>query len=766
MVIGCCLLGSAEGQARAAVSVERVDIPPLPLAQGAEQLALRLNVAIGTDGPWPDMRGRPVHGRWPPDEALRRWLLGTGWIARPVGPDGWRVERAASITIAPTRPVAVVDPHTILVTATKRAQSLADLAMGGQVIAMPDGGDSPATRGTAAIAAQSPGVTLGGGTDGQRRLFLQGVADSAFNGATPATVAVVLDEARVTYAGADPDVRLVDVDRVEVLQGPQGTLYGAGTLAGIYHIVTRRADLATASLHQTVSIESTASGDIGGAASVVANVPVVAGQLGLRVVGYADRSAGWIDTGARRDTNAALTTGARVAVGVKIGADWRVDVSGLHQSGATRDSGYVYASGQLARPDQLPEPSHRAIDHLAMRIDGPVGAAQLTVASGLTHQTSDQTFDATQGADDFGLASPKLFAESYRTSMWDNEVRLSGRLGGGRWLVGLSYFRTRLDRVRDLSGDGGDVVNIDTLHRLSQEAAGFADVAVPFARRWQFDLGARLFRATLDETLAIPTQETHDLHQRRTGISPSAAVSWRPFAGALAYARAATAFRQGAIQEDDARNGDALAGDTLTSGELGWRQALPGQGELVLGGHFTRWNDMQADSLMPNHIIVARTAGTAQIVGGQARLELTPLAHWKLRLAGDIEDAQLVRNGLGFALDDTRLPVVPVYTVQAGVGRDFVGKASAGSIRLDLRQVGPGRLSFDPGLDRRIAPRLETSIGAQWRWRHVDAAIDITNLLNARSDTFAYGNPFRLSAGPQYVPMQPRRIMLTLGFAP
>ena len=668
--------------------------------------------------------------------------------------------------MTPMAPVVVVDPRTIVVTATKRPQSLADLAMAAQVIVVPDGGDRPVMRGTAAIAALSPGVTLSGAADGQRRLFLQGVADSAFNGATPATVAVVLDEARITYAGADPDVRLVDVDRIEVLQGPQGTLYGAGTLAGIYHIVTRPADLAITSLHEIVSIESTASGDIGGAASVVANMPLIVGQLGVRVVGYADRSAGWIDTGLRRDTNAAQSTGGRVAVGAKVGADWRIDVSALHQSGATQDSGYVYAPGQLARPDQLPEPSHRAIDHLAMRINGPVGAAQLTLASGITHQTSDQAYDATLGADDFGLADPALFTEHDRTWMWDNEARLSGRLGGSHWLVGLSYFRTRLDRLRDLAGDSGDMVNIDTLHRLSQETAGFGDFAMPFARRWQFDLGARLFRATLDETLTIPAQWTHDLHQRRTGISPSAALSWRPFAGALAYARVATAFRQGAIQDGDGRNNDALAGDTLTSGELGWRQALPGQGELVLGGHFTQWNDMQADSLMPNHIIVARTAGTAQIVGGQARVEITPFSRWKLRLAGDIEDAELVRNGLGFALDDTRLPVVPAYTVQAGVGRNFAGKASSGSIRLDLRQVGPGRLSFDPGLDRRIAPRLETSMGAQWRWHHVDVGIDIANLLNARSDTFAYGNPFRLPNGPQYVPMAPRRITLTLGFTP
>src|SRR5690606_14816127 len=98
---------------------------------------------------------------------------------------------------------------------------------------------------------------------GRNRLFLRGVADSPFSGESQSTVAVVLDEARVTYSAPDPDIRLVDVERVEVLKGPQGSYYGTGTLGGIYHIVTRRAQVDKTSLALSANVESVAHGGTG-----------------------------------------------------------------------------------------------------------------------------------------------------------------------------------------------------------------------------------------------------------------------------------------------------------------------------------------------------------------------------------------------------------------------------------------------------------------------------------------------------------------------
>jgi outer membrane receptor protein involved in Fe transport len=64
---------------------------------------------------------------------------------------------------------------------------------------------------------------------GRNKLFIRGVADSSFTGPTQATVGQYLGDVRLNYNAPDPDLNLYDIARVEVVEGPQGTLYGAGS---------------------------------------------------------------------------------------------------------------------------------------------------------------------------------------------------------------------------------------------------------------------------------------------------------------------------------------------------------------------------------------------------------------------------------------------------------------------------------------------------------------------------------------------------------
>jgi len=657
----------------------------------------------------------------------------------------------------------------LTVTGTKRSLALRELPMSGEVVLLADQSALRPPLDAASLAARLPGLTLGGPGAGQARLFLQGVADSAFNGAAPATVAVVLDNTRLSYAGAAPDVRLIDIDRVEVLEGPQGTLYGAGTLGGIYRVVTRRADPDHTSGDWTGWSGGTAGGGFDGGGSAVVNLPLVSGAVALRAVGYGDHVAGWVRTAGRDATNSTDTGGGRLNLSATPGGRWRIEVMLLGQAVHTANSGYVYAPDGLTRPAQATEPSANTIDHAAVTVTGPLGPGELVVTSGRTVLDSRLTFDATQGANDFGLANPALFFEKTREVLWDNEVRATGHSGKLSWVGGLSWFQADYGRWHSLSDKAGEVVGLDVLNRSTSEIAGFADVSWAFARRWQVDLGARLLRDTLDETLMIPGDRTVATVQRDTGISPSASVSWHPGAATTLYARVATAFRQGELDQQDATSNDkdpASAGDHLTTAEIGLRHVLKGDGLLTFGAHYTRWNDMSADTLLSNAIIATRDAGTAQIIGAQGQIRVTPARGWRIEAGWEAEAAHLIRNQLGYALDDTRLPVVPVYTARFGAHRAFHALGGAGELGGDLRQVGPSRLSFDPDLDRRIAPRLEAGLSGEIRWSHVLAAIRIDNVTNARSDTYAYGNPFRLTTGQQFVPMRPRTVLLSLGFRP
>src|SRR6201999_4194793 len=77
---------------------------------------------------------------------------------------------------------------------------------------------------------------------GRNKIFVRGLSDGSFTGKTQSTVGLYLDDVPITYNAPDPDLRLVDIDRVEVLRGPQGTLYGSGSMGGIVRIVTARPD--------------------------------------------------------------------------------------------------------------------------------------------------------------------------------------------------------------------------------------------------------------------------------------------------------------------------------------------------------------------------------------------------------------------------------------------------------------------------------------------------------------------------------------------
>ncbi|WP_447412480.1 hypothetical protein, partial [Clostridium perfringens] len=72
------------------------------------------------------------------------------------------------------------------------------------------------------VALGLEGLSLTNLGPGRNRQFIRGVADSPFNGPSQSTVAVVLDEARITFDAPDPDLRLVDMERIELLKGPQG----------------------------------------------------------------------------------------------------------------------------------------------------------------------------------------------------------------------------------------------------------------------------------------------------------------------------------------------------------------------------------------------------------------------------------------------------------------------------------------------------------------------------------------------------------------
>ena len=261
--------------AQAMAAEERAfDVPRASLSATLPLLSRQGGVSISVSDPalW-RTRMRPVRGRMSVDEAIRQMLDGTGARAVRVSATSWRIEKQAaprSARRAPPPPVVPAaapppeaPPYEFIVTATKADLPYSRFA---GVVTRMDGDDLAfgGERGTESILSRMATVSSTHLGSGRNKLFIRGIADSSFTGPTQATVGQYFGDIRLSYNAPDPDLRLYDIDSVEVLEGPQGTLYGAGSLGGIIRVVPRAPDGREASVQAIAGLTATQHGEPGG----------------------------------------------------------------------------------------------------------------------------------------------------------------------------------------------------------------------------------------------------------------------------------------------------------------------------------------------------------------------------------------------------------------------------------------------------------------------------------------------------------------------
>ena len=288
----------------------------------------------------------------------------------------------------------------------------------------------------------------------------------------------------------------------------------------------------------------------------------------------------------------------------------------------------------------------------------------------------------------------------------------------------------------------------------TNDLAAFGDLTVPFGRGFAIDAGGRVFLSSVSETRTLPGGVT-TYEFSHAGFTPSVSLSWRSDPTTLIYLRYGSAFREGGLDINPNGQIDRLKGDQLRTFEAGGRHSFPGGGSLNVSLYDTIWSDMQSDMLQPNGLIETRNAGKALIRGMEASLRLPLSGRWEMSLGGMIQDARLVRNDLGIALEDARLPVVPAYVARAGLEKSLSVWGRAASLRARLRYVGPAHLSFDPQIDRPMGNYLESTVEGRIQLGKWEVALKAENLFNNHADEFAFGNPLRFFTMQEYVLQRP-----------
>ena len=189
--------------------------------------------------------------------------------------------------------------ETVIVTATKRSQSAQDVAIPVQVMS----GDGLRELGVDTFDEYVeflPNVAIAGNGPGKKDIYLRGSATEQSGvtvtpqqGSAPG-VALYLDEQPVSFGGRNLDVYAADLERIEVLAGPQGTLFGASSQSGNLRLITRKPDPTGFSAGFNTRFAATRGGGASASADAFVNIPFGAFSA-LRLVAYSDHPGGWVD---------------------------------------------------------------------------------------------------------------------------------------------------------------------------------------------------------------------------------------------------------------------------------------------------------------------------------------------------------------------------------------------------------------------------------------------------------------------------------------
>src|ERR1700730_10382616 len=146
-----------------------------------------------------------------------------------------------------------------------------------------------------------PNVSFAENGPGQGNIFMRGLSPGSAGNQSQSSiasfpsVALYLDDQSVQFPGRNLDINAVDMERIEVLEGPQGTLFGGGAEAGAIRYITNKPKLNVTEGSADASYGITAGGDPNSAVNAVLNVPIITDHFALRAVIYSDRRGGYID---------------------------------------------------------------------------------------------------------------------------------------------------------------------------------------------------------------------------------------------------------------------------------------------------------------------------------------------------------------------------------------------------------------------------------------------------------------------------------------
>lgn len=545
-----------------------------------------------------------------------------------------------------------------------------------------------------------PGLNVqAGGTPGQNQLILRGVTSGR---QSSSLVGVTIDDTPVgssaSYAQAGRlalDLMPYDIERIEVLRGPQGTLYGASTMGGLLKYVTRGPDLEEVEFRAGGDLSAVKGGDIGWGMRTSVSTPIVPGKLAIRGSFYHQSMPGFIDNPAtgREDENETGLTGGRVALLWQASDDVAVNLSAIIQD-IDADGEAIVAldrvtgqpvDGRRSRAHLLPETFDQRLEIYTATINWDFDWAALTSVSSYAETKTVDRGDMTPtfGGIFGGLSAGGLDLKLEKITQ---EIRLASP-GGERleWLIG--GFFTDEDSANEQSIRAFDVdrtplpgldpLAIAELPSSYKEYAAFGSLTYRFSDRVDITGGLRWahnrqsFRQISSGALFNPPVEMSGRSSDDVVtfmVSPRFHLS----ENGMLYGRIASGYRPGGPNVILPGVPPSFEADKLVNYEIGFKSSfLDGRGMLDIAAFYIDWTDIQM-VVVENNFSFLGNGGKAVSKGVEWTTAISPLPGLQLGFNGSYTDATLSEDVPSLAgRDGDRLPNVPKWSAAVTVDYEF-----------------------------------------------------------------------------------------------
>ena len=402
----------------------------------------------------------------------------------------------------------------VVVTATRREERIQDVPLSITAFQQEEL-TQKGIVGFEGIARETPGVVLNRPTQNFNNFTARGIATNGYNANLQSSVAVYIDELPVSTIGNTTvvDPNLFDVERVEFLRGPQGTLFGSGSLSGAMRILTKSPDLNDFDRSALVDIGLTGSDSLRQRYNLMLNLPLVNDKLAIRGVGFYRHEEGYLDnvgTGVH-NSNTLKDWGGRLIALWKPSDRLSIRLLGSYEDSDPKDSSLT--SPSLGREKRVSDQPDRFTGKQAIgnaTIDYEFDFAKLTSSS--TYSNFKQQFFL----DLAGTFAPGSFAgapiafgldASGRDKVFVQETRLASTLTGPlQFVVGGFYLHRRREvdyfyrsnpaflTARNITGLPDQYYQKQFTHQISEELAGFGELTYRFSPKFWLTGGVRYGR--------------------------------------------------------------------------------------------------------------------------------------------------------------------------------------------------------------------------------------------------------------------------------